>query len=52
MERKYRRESAVHYRRETDWQDNSDQGIWKNEYEHFAEINFVTDEKAAEYFQR
>ena len=29
MERKYRRESAVHYRRETDWQDNSDQGIWK-----------------------
>lgn len=20
---------AVHYRRETDWQDNSDQGIWK-----------------------
>ena len=22
-------ESAVHYRRETDWQDNSDQGIWK-----------------------
>ena len=24
----------------------------KNEYEHFAEINFVTDEKAADIFYR
>ena len=41
----------MHYRRETDWQDNSDQGIWKNEYEHFAEINFVTDEKQRDIFK-
>ena len=29
MERKYRRESTVHYRRKTDWQDNINPGIWK-----------------------